>query len=202
MILFIDMKIESAEFVTSVVNRQDILDTKMPEFAFVGRSNVGKSSIINDLVGKKGLAKTSSMPGLTKMVNYFIINHRFYFVDLPGYGYAKASKEHQGVWSSLIGDYLLMSENLKMVFLLLDIRRTPSELDKIMINFMLENNLPFTIVATKADKISAMAQKVAIEKISQELGMRKELIFVHSSNTSFGREKLLEYIDAVINTEE
>lgn len=196
------MKIESADFITSVVNRRDILDTGMPEFAFVGRSNVGKSSIINDLVGKKGLAKTSSMPGLTKMVNYFLVNEKFYFVDLPGYGYAKASKEHQGVWSSLIGDYLLMSENLKMVFLLLDIRRTPSELDKIMINFMLENNLPFTIVATKADKISAMAQKVAVDKIAQELGMRKELIFVHSSNTSLGRERLLEYIEAVIIADE
>ncbi len=195
------MKIESAKFITSVVNRADILKSGMPEFAFVGRSNVGKSSIINDLTGKKGLAKTSSMPGLTKMVNYFLINDKFYFVDLPGYGYAKASKEHQGVWSSLIGDYLLSSEDLKMVFLLLDIRRTPSELDKIMIDFMLDNNLPFTIIATKADKISAMAQKVAVEKISQELGFRKELIFVHSSSTSFGKEKLLEYIDAVINTE-
>jgi len=196
------MKIENAKFITSVVNRADILKSGMPEFAFVGRSNVGKSSIINDLVGKKGLAKTSSMPGLTKMVNYFLINDKFYFVDLPGYGYAKASKEHQGVWSSLIGDYLLSSEDLKMVFLLLDIRRTPSELDKIMINFMLENNLPFTIIATKADKISAMAQKVAVEKISQELGFRKELIFVHSSSTSQGKEKLLEYIDAVISTED
>lgn len=196
------MKIENAKFITSVVNRADILKSGMPEFAFVGRSNVGKSSIINDLVGKKGLAKTSSMPGLTKMVNYFLINDKFYFVDLPGYGYAKASKEHQGVWSSLIGDYLLSSEDLKMVFLLLDIRRTPSELDKIMIDFMLDNNLPFTIIATKADKISAMAQKVAVEKISQELGFRKELIFVHSSSTSLGKEKLLEYIDAVISTED
>ena len=196
------MKIESAEYITSVVNRQDILSTGMPEFAFVGRSNVGKSSIINDLTGKKGLAKTSSMPGLTKMVNYFLINKKFYFVDLPGYGYAKASKEHQGVWSSLIGDYLLMSEDLKMVFLLLDIRRTPSELDKIMIRFMLENNLPFTVIATKADKLSTMAQKVAVDKISKELGLRKELIFVHSSESSLGKEKILEYLNAVIFADE
>ncbi len=195
------MKIESAKFITSVVDRRAILDTGMPEFAFVGRSNVGKSSIINDLTGKKGLAKTSSMPGLTKMVNYFLINEKFYFIDLPGYGYAKASKEHQGVWSSLIGDYLLSSEDLKMVFLLLDIRRTPSELDKIMINFMLDNNLPFTIIATKADKISPMAQKLAVEKIAEELGFRKELIFVHSSHSSLGKDKLLEYINAVINAE-
>ena len=196
------MKIEKAEFKTSVVNRKDILATGMPEFAFVGRSNVGKSSIINNLTGVKGLAKTSSMPGLTKMVNYFLINDKFYFVDLPGYGYAKTSKEHQGVWSSLIGDYLLSSEDLKMIFLLLDIRRVPSDLDKIMIDFMLQNSLPFTIIATKADKVSAMVQKVAVEKIAQELGMRKELIFVHSSNNSIGKEKLLEYIDAVIMMEE
>ena len=192
---------KSCKFVKSVANKENIINDNLFEVAFVGRSNVGKSSIINDLTGKKGLAKTSSMPGLTKMVNYFLINDKFYFVDLPGYGYAKASKEHQGVWSSLIGDYLLSSEDLKMVFLLLDIRRSPSELDKIMINFMLDNNLPFTIVATKADKISAMAQKVAVEKISKELGFRKELIFVHSSQTSLGRERLLDYIGAVISTE-
>ena len=195
------MRIEKAEFNTSVVRRQDILETGMPEFAFVGRSNVGKSSIINNLTGVKGLAKTSSMPGLTKMVNYFLINEKFFFVDLPGYGYAKTSKEHQGVWSSLIGDYLLSSEDLKMIFLLLDIRRVPSDLDKIMISFMLENNLPFTIIATKADKVSAMVQKIAVEKIAKELGLRKELIFVHSSNNSSGRQRLLEYIDAVISTE-
>jgi len=195
------MRIEKAEFKTSVVRRQDILETGMPEFAFVGRSNVGKSSIINNLTGVKGLAKTSSMPGLTKMVNYFLINEKFFFVDLPGYGYAKTSKEHQGVWSSLIGDYLLSSEDLKMIFLLLDIRRVPSDLDKIMISFMLENNLPFTIIATKADKVSAMVQKIAVEKIAKELGLRKELIFVHSSNNSSGRQRLLEYIDAVISTE-
>ena len=195
------MRIEKAEFKTSVVRRQDILETGMPEFAFVGRSNVGKSSIINNLTGVKGLAKTSSMPGLTKMVNYFLINDKFFFVDLPGYGYAKTSKEHQGVWSSLIGDYLLSSEDLKMIFLLLDIRRVPSDLDKIMISFMLENNLPFTIIATKADKVSAMVQKIAVEKIAKELGLRKELIFVHSSNNSSGRQRLLEYIDAVISTE-
>ena len=101
----------------------------------------------------------------------------------------------------MIGDYLLSSEDLKMIFLLLDIRRVPSDLDKIMISFMLENNLPFTIIATKADKVSAMVQKIAVEKIAKELGLRKELIFVHSSNNSSGRQRLLEYIDAVISTE-
>lgn len=194
------MNISSAKFVTSVASRQDILDTGLPEFAFVGRSNVGKSSIINNLVGIKDLAKTSSMPGLTKLVNYFLVNDKFMFVDLPGYGYAKASKVHQGVWSSLIGDYLLTSPNLKMVFLLVDIRHRPNSLDKIMIDFMIENNMNFSIIATKADKISAMASKKAVQEISEELNVRKEMIFVHSSRSSIGKDKILDYIEAVINS--
>ena len=193
------MNITSAKFLTSVADRNNILDTGMPEFAFVGRSNVGKSSIINNLVGIKDLAKTSSMPGLTKLVNYFVINEKFIFVDLPGYGYAKASKEHQGVWSSLIGDYLLKSAGLKMVFLLLDIRHKPNELDKIMMQFLIDNGLPFSVVATKADKMSAMAQKKAVNIIAEELNLRKEMIFVHSSRSSLGKENLLKYLDGVIN---
>ena len=193
------MNITSARFLTSVADRNKILETGMPEFAFVGRSNVGKSSIINNLVGKKDLAKTSSMPGLTKLVNYFVINEKFMFVDLPGYGYAKASKEHQGVWSSLIGDYLLKSPDLKMVFLLLDIRHKPNELDKIMIEFLVENGLEFSIIATKADKLSAMAQKKAVEVIANELNMRKEMIFVHSSRSSIGKERVLNFVDGVVN---
>lgn len=193
------MNITSARFLTSVANRKDILETGMPEFAFVGRSNVGKSTIINNLVMKKDLAKTSSMPGLTKLVNYFVVNEKFVFVDLPGYGYAKASKEHQGTWSSLIGDYLLTSKDLKMVFLLLDIRRVPSDLDKIMIDFMIGNDIPFTIIATKADKISAMAQQKSVNNMSEVLGVRKEMIFIHSSRSSKGREAVLQYIDGVIN---
>ena len=194
------MNITSAKFLTSVADRNNILNTGMPEFAFVGRSNVGKSSIINNLVGIKDLAKTSSMPGLTKLVNYFVINEKFMFVDLPGYGYAKASKEHQGVWSSLIGDYLLKSEDLKMVFLLLDIRHKPSELDKIMIQFLIDNGLAFSIIATKADKLFAMAQNKAVKQISEELNMRQEMIFVHSSRSSIGKQNILSYIDGVINS--
>jgi GTP-binding protein len=193
------MNIKSARFLTSVAARDKILDTGMPEFAFVGRSNVGKSSIINNLVGIKDLAKTSSMPGLTKLVNYFVVNENFIFVDLPGYGYAKASKEHQGVWSSLIGDYLLKSPDLKMVFVLLDIRHKPNELDKIMIEFLIDNGLDFSIIATKADKLSTMAQKKAVDVIAKELNMRKEMIFVHSSRSSIGKEKVLNFVEGVIN---
>lgn len=194
------MNISSAKFVTSVVNRKDILETGLPEFAFVGRSNVGKSSMINNLVGIKNLAKTSAMPGLTKMVNYFLVNEKFLFVDLPGYGFAKTSKVQKEDWTSLIGDYLLTSNDLRVVFVLLDIRHLPNELDKIMINFLVENKMPFAIVATKADKLSAMAQKKAVEGIAKTLSMRQEMIFVHSSSKSIGREALLEFIDGVINT--
>lgn len=193
------MKITKAEFITSVANKNSILNTEKCEFAFVGRSNAGKSSMINNLVGKKGLAKTSALPGLTKLVNYFLINDEFYFVDLPGYGYAKTSKVHQGVWSNLIGEYLLLSENLKMVFLLLDIRREPNELDKIMLNFLIENGIPFSIIATKADKLSTQSQKLSVEQISKDLGVRKEIIFVHSSKNSLGKENILTFIEGVIS---
>lgn len=193
------MKITKAEFITSVADKNSILNTDKCEFAFVGRSNAGKSSMINNLVGKKGLAKTSALPGLTKLVNYFLINDEFYFVDLPGYGYAKTSKIHQGVWSNLIGEYLLLSENLKMVFLLLDIRREPNELDKVMLNFLIENEIPFSIIATKADKLSTQSQKLSVEQISKDLGVRKEIIFVHSSKNSFGKENILTFIEGVIS---
>ena len=194
------MNILSAEFFTSVAKREDILKTGLPEIAFVGRSNVGKSSLINNLTGVKKLAKTSSMPGLTKLVNYFKINDKFMFIDLPGYGYAKTSKIQQGEWSSLIGDYLLTSEDLRIVILLLDIRHLPNQLDKVMINFLIENKISFAVVATKADKLSLSAQKKAIGAIAKDLNMRKEAIFAVSSTKGHGRDELLDFIEAVVNS--
>ena len=128
------MNITSAKFVTSVVDEKDILKDEMIEFAFVGRSNVGKSSLINSLCGQKNLAKTSSTPGLTKMINYFLVNNRFRIVDLPGYGYAKTGHKHIANWAGLMEKYLTYSPNLKTVFVLVDCRHEPSELDKMMIN--------------------------------------------------------------------
>lgn len=194
------MKIITAEFLTSVAKREDILSTGLPELAFVGRSNVGKSSLINSLTGVKKLAKTSSLPGLTKLVNYFEINKKCLFVDLPGYGFAKTSKVQQGEWSSLIGDYLLTSEDLRIVLLLLDIRHLPNQLDRIMIDFLLSNKISFAIVATKADKLSLAAQNKAVDAIAKELNMRKESIFVYSSTKNQGREELLDFVEAVINS--
>ena len=145
------MKITSAKYITSAVNKSGLILDETPEISFVGRSNVGKSSLINNLVGIKRLAKTSSTPGLTKMVNYFDINGNIRFVDLPGYGYAKVGRGQKDIWSSLMGDYLALSQSLKLVFVLVDIRHEPSELDRMMIDYLIHQGIPFAVIATKAD---------------------------------------------------
>ena len=147
------MKITGAKYLTSVVNRKDFIQEGI-DFAFVGRSNVGKSSFINSLLGVKKLARTSSEPGRTRMINYFLINDMFRFVDLPGYGYHKAGKKNELLWTTLMEDYLNDSPCLKRVFMLIDIRHKPTELDKQMLKYLTYSGLTFTIVATKADKIA------------------------------------------------
>ena len=189
------MIIKSAEYKTSVVEKDKILRDDVPEFAFVGRSNVGKSSLINFLVGKKGLAKTSATPGKTKMINYFDINDQFRLVDLPGYGFAKVGKDNLNVWSSLMGDYLQGADNLQVVFVLLDIRHLPTDQDKQMINFLLFNNIPFCIIATKADKIAKSKYKQSISSIAKALKLREEIFIVTSSESGLGRDKVLEFIE-------
>ena len=189
------MKIVSAKYLTSVVSGDKIILDEIPEVSFVGRSNVGKSSLINNLVGIKGLAKTSSTPGLTKMVNYFDINSgELRFVDLPGYGYAKVGRSQKNIWSSLMGEYLSKSKSLKLVFVLLDIRHEPSDLDKMMISYLFEMGIPFAVIATKADKLSKAQQKNAVYIISKALNLRPEMIFVHSSENGQGKGKILEFI--------
>ena len=192
------MKIVKAVYKTSAVNKQGLLNDGVAEFAFVGRSNVGKSSLINALVNQKRLAKTSSMAGLTKMVNYFDINDSFRFVDLPGYGYAKVGKGHLDIWASLMGEYLENSESLLTVFVLLDIRITPTQLDKDMINYLIYHNIPFRLVATKSDKLSRSALNKALDEMAKELKVRKELILPTSSENKQGIENLLSYMEGVL----
>lgn len=189
------MIVKSAKYKTSVVSVNKLIRDGVPEFAFVGRSNVGKSSLINNLVGSKGLAKASSTPGKTKMINYFDINDSFRFVDLPGYGYAKVGKSHLDVWSDIIGQYLQNSESLLTVFVLLDIRHLPSQQDKQMIEFLIYNNLPFMIIVTKADKVAKSKVKSYVTAIAKELNVREEMILTSSSETSFGKDKILNYIE-------
>ena len=164
----------------------------------MGRSNVGKSSLINALTGVKNLAKTSSTPGLTKMINYFVINNSFKFVDLPGYGYAKTGQKHIANWAGLMEKYLLNSTLLVTVFVLIDSRHEPSELDKMMIEFLNHYQIPYMLIATKVDKLAKSKIPQSLSKIAKTLGVRRELILPFSSETLFGKEQILEYIEGVI----
>lgn len=196
------MKILSAKYLTSVVDEKNLLDDDLVEFAFVGRSNVGKSSLINSLTGRKNLAKTSSTPGLTKMINYFLINNRFKFVDLPGYGYAKTGQHHIANWAGLMEKYLLNSQLLKTVFVLIDCRHTPTELDKMMIDFLNHYQIPYVIIATKVDKLAKSKIPQSLSKIAKTLNIRREIILPFSSITLYGKDKILEYVETVIESED
>lgn len=192
------MNITSAKYLTSVVDSKNILKDEMVEFAFVGRSNVGKSSLINSLTNKKNLAKTSSTPGLTKMINYFLVNEKFRIVDLPGYGYAKTGHKHIANWAGLMEKYLTESPNLKTVFVLVDCRIEPTELDKMMLEFLNSYQIPYVIVTTKVDKLAKSKIPQAVTAISKKLGIRKEIIYPYSSENGFGREKILDYIENML----
>ena len=193
------MKIMSSEFLTSVANKDKILELDAKEFAFVGRSNCGKSSLINSLVNKKSLAKTSSNPGHTKLINYFWVNKnendRFLLVDLPGYGFSKAGKATNESWSDLIGTYLLNAKNLKRVFVLVDIRHKPSNLDKLMIEFLYYNQIPFSVVATKVDKIPKSKIQQYLKIITSELKIAIGNVLTSSSIDKKGIENILERIE-------
>lgn len=147
------MKIKTAEILTSAVNKNQYPTTGFPEIALAGRSNVGKSSFINTILGRKNLARTSSKPGKTQTLNFFEINHEFYFVDVPGYGYAKVSKKERAKWGNMINTYLLEREYLKAVVSLVDFRHEPSKEDVQMYEFLKYYGIPVIVVATKADKI-------------------------------------------------
>ena len=192
------MKIESAKYLTSAVKPEDFISDGM-EFAFVGRSNVGKSSFINSLLGKPKLARTSSTPGRTRMINYFLINNTFRFVDLPGYGYHKAGKQNILLWSTLMENYLRECKCLKRVFILVDIRHKPSELDKDMLTYLTYNAIPFTIIATKADKIAKSKIINYINIIAKELCVMPLNILAYSSETLLNKDKILDIIQTDIN---
>ena len=191
------MVVKNAKYITSVVKESDFLKD-YPEICFVGRSNVGKSSLIKMLVGNKGLAKSSSTPGLTKMVNYFLINNELYFVDLPGYGYSKTGKKHTELWSTLLENYLLSSENLKMVFMLVDIRHQPTELDKLMHKFLFYHNIPHKVIATKADKLAKSKIFNARNEIAKTLSLGVSDV-VAVSSLGYGKDSVLEMIENILN---
>ena len=194
------MLIKSAEFIISNTDHRKCLQDGKPEYAFIGRSNVGKSSLINMLTNRKGLAMTSSTPGKTMLINHFLINDEWYLVDLPGYGYARRGKENRERLQKIIEDYVLEREQLTSLFVLVDSRHEPQKIDLEFMEWLGENGVPFSIVFTKGDKQGPVKLQQNVEAYKQKLlETWEELppVFVTSSEKRSGREELLEYIEAV-----
>jgi GTP-binding protein len=192
------MDIKEAEFKVSNTTFEKCPPPVMPEYAFIGRSNVGKSSLINMLTGRRSLAKTSSTPGKTQLINHFLINKKWYLVDLPGYGFAKASKTSKAAWDKMIKDYLLKRQNLLTVFILIDIRLEPQAVDLAFIQWAGEKQIPLTIVFTKADKLSKQQVIYSVELFKRTLKKTWEelpMMFVTSAEKKTGRDEILNYID-------
>ena len=174
-------------------------DNKLPEIAFAGKSNVGKSSLINGLMNRKSLARTSSQPGKTQTINYYNINDEMYFVDLPGYGYATANEQVKAQWGKLIEDYLHQSGKIKAVFLLIDIRHAPSENDCIMYNWILDRGYQPIIIATKLDKIKRSQIQKQIKLITDTLDVVDDTIVIpYSALTKQGREEIYDLLDGML----
>ena len=194
------MEIKSAEFVVSNTDVRKCPESKMPEYAFIGRSNVGKSSLINMITGKKGLAMTSSKPGKTQLINHFIINDSWYLVDLPGYGYAQRGKEGLENIRRIIEDYILEREQLTNLFVLLDCRLEAQKIDLEFMEWLGENGIPFSIVFTKIDKLGGGKLRENLNAYTKKLlESWEELppILLTSSEKKEGKEELLNYIDEI-----
>ncbi|MCK5171132.1 MAG: YihA family ribosome biogenesis GTP-binding protein [Bacteroidales bacterium] len=197
------MEIKSAEFVSSYVSYKDCPKTQVSEHAFVGRSNVGKSSLINMIFEKKKLAKTSRSPGKTQLINQFIINNSWYLVDLPGYGYAKVAKSMRKDFNKLINEYALNRENLMCLFVLLDSRHEPQKNDLGFMRWLGENQIPFAMIFTKADKLSSSAVNKNIKNYKKEMLKEWETlpdIFVTSVEQKKGKMEILDYIGKINDT--
>jgi GTP-binding protein len=184
------MLIKSAEFVTSAVRPQQYPLAEMPEFAFAGRSNVGKSSLINTLVSRKKLVLTSSTPGKTRLINFFCVNDALMFVDLPGYGFARVSENERRKWRPMIEQYLSGRENLKAVIVILDIRRTPNEEDAQLLDWLARREIPSILVVTKADKLSKTSQSKQLAIIAAALEADPDELLLFSSKSRQGRDEL------------
>ncbi|WP_300358759.1 ribosome biogenesis GTP-binding protein YihA/YsxC [Fusobacterium sp.] len=193
------MIIKQAEFVKSAVYEKDYPEELSNiEFAFVGRSNVGKSSLINSITRRGKLARISKTPGRTQLINYFIINNEFFLVDLPGYGFAKVPKAMKAEWGQTMERYLASKRN-KLVFVLLDIRRVPTAEDMDMLHWLDHFDIPFKIIFTKMDKVSNNEKFKCLKAIRTKLEFHNEDVFFHSSLKDTGREEILDYIEEILN---
>lgn len=194
------MKVTKSDFIISAVRPEQYPDDALPEIALAGRSNVGKSSLINRLINRKNLARTSSTPGKTQHLNYYRINDELYFVDFPGYGYAKVSKSQRTVWGKMVEQYILERETLKLILLVIDLRHPPSKDDELMYDWLRHYDLPVCVVATKADKIPKTRWPKHIKVIKQALEMRPGDGFImFSSEAGIGKDELWSYISHYAN---
>ena len=192
------MIVKQAEFVKSAVYEKDYPEEiGKIEFAFVGRSNVGKSSLINSITGRNKLARTSKTPGRTQLINYFLINREVFFVDLPGYGFAKVPKAMKAEWGQTMERYLASKRN-KLVFVLLDIRRVPSGEDIEMLEWLDHFSVPFKIIFTKMDKVSNNEKFKCLKEIRTKLDFSNDDVFFHSSLKNTGKDKVLEFIGEIL----
>lgn len=194
------MTIRTAKFISSSPKTESCPRATIPEVAFIGRSNVGKSTLINMITGIKSLAKVSQTPGKTQLINHFLINEKWYLVDLPGYGYAKVSKTSRKFFSDMITEYIKTRENLYCLFVLIDSRHEPLDIDITFINWLGENQIPFALVFTKTDKINKPTLENNVEMYKQEmLKYWEELpeMFSSSSVTHSGRDEIISYIEEI-----
>jgi len=192
--------LSKAKYESTAVRPDQYPAGNMPEIALVGRSNVGKSTIINTLLNRKGIARVSSEPGKTRGINFYNVDERLYFVDLPGYGYARVSKDEKAKWARMIETYLNSRRQLKMAMLLVDIRHAPSEDDKLMYQWIRERGLRYLVVATKVDKISRGQVHNRLQEIKKVLGLAKEdMVVACSSETKQGRDEIWAAVRAVLD---
>ncbi|MBR1872071.1 MAG: YihA family ribosome biogenesis GTP-binding protein [Bacteroidales bacterium] len=195
------MRITDAKFVTSSSRLEQKPSRRLPEFAFIGRSNVGKSSLINMLCGNRKLAMTSATPGKTKLINHFIVNDSWYIVDLPGYGFAKLPAKERQKLHDVISDYLNNSAEMVMLFVLVDSRHDPQKIDVDFINELGEAGLPFSIIFTKGDKMGPVALQKQIDSYCRQLLLDWETlppVFTSSAQTGLGKEEILGYMEKVL----
>ncbi len=192
------MIIKKASFITSAAGAKDMIVSELPQVAVVGKSNVGKSSFINYLANDGKLARTSKEPGRTRLINYFLFNEDFILTDLPGYGFARVSREEKKKWAATIEEYLDNEDNLRLVCFLVDIRHDPTEDDKIMYNYLFKRAVPFIIVATKSDKIAKSKVKNQLRHLASVLKVGIDNILPVSSQNKTGKEEVLEKIEKIV----
>jgi GTP-binding protein len=192
------MIIKNVEFVKSAAKPNHYPEQDLPEIAFAGRSNVGKSSLINTLIQRKDMVKTSSKPGCTQLINFFLINEILSFVDLPGYGYAKVSKKIRSQWQPMVEQYLSLRKNLSGLILLIDIRRDPKKEEFDLMDWLEAHEMPYLVILTKSDKLSKTKQKKRLLSICSQLKRDENGVILFSTKTQKGRNTILDEIDNLI----